>query len=510
MTNRFIYQRITFHFKRMSFYIIYFISTISAVLFFIFIEIMLFWRATIVLWLIRVTECFISEAQVDGEVQGEDLLSNAVRNLVLEVCHRSELDIILASDDDALNDIASNLIAGLGIPVLIERKIKVLSHRKRLFVLILMKDLEGFEKIYNQMTVDGFYFNGFFIAVFPDGKLHELDKLFALLWKKYIYNINIITQTSGRIEMFTFMPFKRLGKCGDITNVKVNEFDVKSMNWQTKNFFTKKFVNLHQCPIKCGAFKLEPAIIVNHGANGSKHLSGFDVDIFSELLHSVNAVVEFTVYPIDTGKIYPNGSGTGLLGHTINGDVDSSLRSWSLQLDRRKFLSETISYFSDTLMIIMPPPMPLNPLLKFIRPLKLEVWGAIGAIVLIACVVIWMSKLIPKNYYQRIIGKEMRDKFLNILIGFIGSSQNTLPEKNFPRFLLMKFLIFCLIVRSLYLGSLFGMLKTEIRTREFTSIHDFFDAGFEFYVYETLSQRLDYPEINSRYTELLLSFLEPP
>lgn len=270
------------------------------------------------------------------------------------------------------------------------------------------------------------------------------------------------------------------------------------MKWETKNFFPEKFKDLHQCPIKCGTFKLDPAIIVKHGTNGSVHLSGFDVDIFSELMQSVNAAVKFTVYPIDTGKIYPNGTATGLLGHTMNGDVDSSLRSWSLQLDRRMVLSETISYFSDTLIIIMPPPMPLNPLLKFIRPLKLEVWCALGAIVFIACVVIWLMRFIPKVYYQRIIGKEMRDKFLNILIGFIGSSQNTLPEKNFPRFLLMKFLMFCLVVRSLYLGSLFGMLKTEIRSREFTSIHDFFDADYNFYVYETLSQRLDYPEINSR------------
>lgn len=298
--------------------------------------------------------------------------------------------------------------------------------------------------------------------------------------------------------MFTYMPFNQMGKCGDIRNIKVNQFDGKSMKWQTKNFFPKKFENLHQCPIKCGAFKLDPAIIVKHGSDGSDQLSGFDVDIFRELMHSVNAVVDFTVYPIETGKIFPNGSASGLLGHTISGHVDSSMRAWSLQLDRRKVLSETISHFSDTLIIIMPPPMPLNPLLKFIRPLKLEVWCAIGVIVFIACIVIWMSKLIPKIYYQRIIGKEMRDKFLNILIGFIGSSQNTLPEKNFPRFLLIKFLIFCLIVRSLYLGSLFGMLKTEIRTREFSSIQDFADAGFDFYIYETLSQRLDYPEINSR------------
>lgn len=150
--------------------------------------------------------------------------------------------------------------------------------------------------------------------------------------------------------------------------------------------------------------------------------------------------------------------------------------------------------------MIMPQPLPLNPLLKFFRPMQLEVWIAIAVIVLISCVVIFLAQFIPKKYYRSIIGRKMRDEFLNILIGFIGSSQSTLnlPEKNFPRFLLMMFLIMCLIIRSLYLGSLFNMLKTEIRTKEFVSIHDFFEAGFHFYMYETLAERVNYPEINKR------------
>lgn len=155
--------------------------------------------------------------------------------------------------------------------------------------------------------------------------------------------------------------------------------------------------------------------------------------------------------------------------------------------------------------MVMPLPAHLNPLLKFVRPLSLLVWYAIAATVFVACVVIFLAKLIPKVYYKRIIGKELKDEFLNLLIGLIGSSQTNLPERNFPRFLLMKFLILCLVIRSLYLGSLFNMLKSEIRSKEFTTIHEFYEAGFDFYVYETLSQRLDYPEINSRFEEDLIS-----
>lgn len=180
------------------------------------------------------------------------------------------------------------------------------------------------------------------------------------------------------------------------------------------------------------------------------------------------------------------------------GEVDASLRCYSLQLNRRKLLSETVSYFADKLVMIMPLPTPLNSLLKFIRPLSVPVWCALGVIIFVACIVIFSAQFIPPAYYRRIIGKKMRNEFLNILIGFIGSSQNSLPDKNFPRFLLIIFLLFCIVIRSLYLGSLFNMLKSEIRSKEFTTIHEFFESGFEFYVYETLSQRLDYQEINSR------------
>lgn len=454
---------------------------------------MLLLKATCVLWIVRIFDCalLVDRGKIDNVVKATEALLHHSEN--------QEYYFIVPSKDEGTDDRVNYLTKHLPVPVQIESNLKKLKDRKRTHVLILLSNLEVFSKFHIQLTIVNVYLNGFYTIVLPAGNhTADMDKIFAVLWGKFVFNVNIISQAEETIEMFTFMPYRGDGKCGDVSRVKTNEFDTKSMQWINKNFYPKKFQDLHNCPIRCGAFNLEPAIIIERTVKDAPSFSGFDVDIFNALLNSIHASVKYTAFPIDTGKILENGTGTGLLGRTMRGDVDASLRSWSLQLDRRVVLSETVSYFSDKLIMIMPLPVPLNPLLKFIRPMKLEVWCSIGAIVLIASVVISMFKLLPKNYYRMIIGADLRHEYLNILIGFVGLSQTTLPEKNFPRFLLMMFLIFCLIIRSLYLGSLFNMLKTDVRSREFVSIKDFYDAGFNFYVYETLSQRLDYREVNEK------------
>lgn len=435
-----------------------------------------------------------------------DFLGSSVESLMRRVCENaancnSGLDVIVTAENHAVDDRVTEIISKTTLAVQIESKIKDLHEheRRRFFAIVFIDDLASFNRFYSQLKFKNFYPNGIFIIIFETASNTEMKLIFKLLWKKFVHNVNILTQTpGGLIEMFTFMPFGKAGKCDDESPVKINEFERKSMRWLTNNYFPKKFKNLQKCSIRCGLFKLVPVNIIDHFPNGSIHLRGFDVDVFTELMNSVNAKVNFTVYPIDTGKIFPNGSASGLLGQMIKGNVDASTRSWSLQLDRRKVLTETTSYFSDKLVLIMPLPVALNPLMKFIRPLGSEVWFAVFGLVFVAAIAIWVFKIIPKRFHERIIGKPLRNEFLNILIGFIGLSQTSLPEKNFPRFLLMMFLIFCLIVRSLYLGSLFNMLKSEIRSKEFTTISDFYNAGFDFYMYDSLSQRLDYPLINSR------------
>lgn len=453
---------------------------------------MLLLKATGFLLIVRIFDCavIVQDKESDNIAKASEALLHHSEN--------QEFYFVALSRSTKINDTLSYLTKHSPVPVQIETNLKKLKDRRRTHVFVLLNDYEAFDKFQTQLTIQNVYPNGFYTVVFPNGNnTVEIEKMFTTLWQKFIFNVNVVTQNE-KIEIFTFMPFQKDGKCGDTSVVKINEFDTNSMQWMKNELYPKKFRDLHKCPIRCGAFNLEPAIIIEQKEKEAPSFTGFDVDIFNELLHSIHATVKFTAYPIDTGKIFENGSATGLLGRTMRGDVDGSLRSWSLQLDRRIVLSETVSYFSDKLIMVMPLPVPLNPLLKFVRPMQLEVWCSIIAIVIIASIVIFLFNLMPKHYYRMIIGEDLRHNYLNILIGFVGLSQTTLPEKNFPRFLLMMFLIFCLIVRSLYLGSLFNMLKSDVRSKEFVSIRDFYDAGFNFYMYETLSQRVDYREINEK------------
>lgn len=389
------------------------------------------------------------------ETHGTQL--NVLEPLVEEMCSlncNSGLHIL--SSTPSKESLAK--VGKLSYPVVLEdfTTIMELKQHRRAFSIVLIKDFEDFKTFYSKLNVRNFHLNGFFLLMYPNGngKLDEMRDMFTLLWKIFIFNVNIVVENYNeeKLEMFTFMPFD--SKCDNTMPVKINEYNGSKWNLQHAAF-PKKFLNLNKCAIRCGFFNLEPAIIVEKLENGTFQYSGFDVDIFTEIMSSINAKPNFTVYPVSTGSIFSNGTANGLLGRTLSGEVDVSLRSWSNQIDRRKVLTDSVSYYSDTLIILMPLPLPLSPLAKFIRPLSVEVWISLGVVLILAAIVIGLFKLIPEPYYNFIIGEQLKNESLNILIGFIGLSQVTLPERNFPRFLLMMFLIFCLIVRYLSLDILF-------------------------------------------------------
>jgi hypothetical protein len=272
-------------------------------------------KAAAFFWLLKLFECaLVAKAQ-----DNSDLVAKAIIKIFDEVCGNSntEIYVTVLTNDEFSKKIASEIIKNFNNPVQVETKIKVLQDRRRFYVLIVIDDIDGFMKFYQQISVDKFYFNGFFVMFYRQGTLNVMNKMFELLWKIFVFNVTIVTEN---VEIFTFMPFGTFGKCGDVTTVKINDFNKQLMRWSTSNFFPSKFTNLNGCSIKCGVFDLLPAIIVKNHNNGSIALSGFDVDTFNELMKSINAVVKYTVYPIDTGTIYPNGSATGLLGHTIRGE----------------------------------------------------------------------------------------------------------------------------------------------------------------------------------------------
>jgi hypothetical protein len=139
---------------------------------------------------------------------------------------------------------------------------------------------------------------------------------------------------------------------------------------------------------------------------------------------------------------------------------------------------------------VMPPTAPISPFAKLYLPFDLTTWSLILAMFVSGYVVIIFTKFFAKTLYKLIVGRKVNYPFTNMFIAFFGNSQRVLPNSNFSRFLLAKFLIFCLVIRGLYQGKLFDIMQKDIHEKEPTTIDDLTNKNFIFYTYESLSRRV--------------------
>jgi hypothetical protein len=72
-----------------------------------------------------------------------------------------------------------------------------------------------------------------------------------------------------------------------------------------------------------------------------------------------------------------------------------------------------------------------------------------------------------------------------MITAIFGLQQNVLPSRNFSRFILMMFLLFCLVNRNVYQGALYLILRSDGHHKPIQSVQEMVDKDFKFYVYRT-------------------------
>lgn len=84
-------------------------------------------------------------------------------------------------------------------------------------------------------------------------------------------------------------------------------------------------------------------------------------------------------------------------------------------------------------------------------------------------------------------GNAISHPVLNVAIVIFGGTLHRLPAENSARLLLTAFSVFCLVIRTGYLGALFIFLQSDGRMKEVQTLDEMFNKGFEFYMYESYS-----------------------
>lgn len=414
-----------------------------------------------------------------------DVVGQALASIIKlhENPRATSIDLILQNKGFLTAGVIEDTLAQVGDDFLVQIELfdKVAKHsnfkRRRFFVIFLVEDIQLFKKQIIGMSHAHFHFNGYFVVITRDPATNDIESVFKAFWDKFIFNVNMIVKAKSapKASLFTFLPFTG-GLCGNVTPIRINEFNGEAAQWKSDVFFTKKFKNLQKCAIRVGSFHSPPETIITSLANGSKVPSGTTIDIIKGFATALNFSIEFKAIEAFTSNFSKN--------------IDIQAGTNSLQESRMLILSETRLLFINQIILVIPPALLIGPIEKLFLPFDFYTWIALLLTLVLACVVVSVVLLSSTKYRTLIIGRHAKHDYLNIWNILLGGGQSLVPEGNFARFLLMSFVLLCLVIRNAYTGSLFNIMKNDINSREIKSINELNEKGYTFYLYRALADRL--------------------
>jgi hypothetical protein len=340
----------------------------------------------------------------------------------------------------------------------------------------------SFSKILLNLTPKNFNFGGnhFIVLTKYYSKIKEdIKQIFEELLETNIINVNILAQTGDieEVEMLTFDPYQS-GNCGTADSYILNIFRNNSFI-EKDVYFPDKLSDLHKCPIKVVIFDSAPFMILNNQSEPG----GIDGTILNFLADALNFTAQIIVAD-KKGFLFENGSADGAIKMLMDEKAELSIGYFSTSLVMNQYLAGSYFYWTSRQKWIVPPGKPFSPFEKLFKPFQYNVWTAISITFIIIFTVILVLKFFPKYARTFLYGKGQSAGVNVMSIAFLGSIHRT-PKRNFARFTLMIFMIYSLIIRTAYEGSLYKFLSKSYRHPIKSTLDSMLESNFTFYVLES-------------------------
>lgn len=395
------------------------------------------------------------------------------------------------SRDKVINDLIHETVSVLSQNCLIQvedvDKIMKLKATKRRSAIIFIDTFESFLTFHQKLSDVNFGFSGFYLIVTQNQLFPEIKKMFKMVWTSMIFNFDVLVhEISGNVSLHTFIPFSN-GSCDNMNPIKINEFNIKTRQWKTTNFFPRKFQNLQQCKLRVGVYLSTPGLD-SKKVNNVTTLHGFEGNLFEEIARLLNFKMDIDVVTYGGGLILENGTATGLIQKAVQKRFDLIMSFFSLNSIRNVYLTPTKSYYIDEMIIILPSDRFLDPFLKLFYVFERELWLTLLAVCAITLLVYELVSALFSNFSKTFLS-ELPIPSLSLLIAFVGGSESKVPKKDFPRILLATFLLFFTVIRTVYQGGLFNILQTDIRVNQIKTIDDINNLHYTFYIVQSIDDK---------------------
>lgn len=169
-------------------------------------------------------------------------------------------------------------------------------------------------------------------------------------------------------------------------------------------------------------------------------------------------------------------------------------------LPPRDFIMKaTYPYYTTKLIWIVPPGRSQSALQKLLNPMGPVIWTFLSVTFFIGLMVIAYLKLQRKEIQNFAFGRQIQSPGMNFINVILGNSLHKLPGRNFSRFLLIMFTLYCFVLRSSYQGGLVKFMQLDTREPKLATTEEILDKNYKFHVLRTALAYLDeMPTVKSR------------
>ena len=149
---------------------------------------------------------------------------------------------------------------------------------------------------------------------------------------------------------------------------------------------------------------------------------------------------------------------------------------------------------SSSFVVVVPPGEPYTSYDKLLLPfddltwILLLIFFGIGFTVVI---LVRLSKSLSTNEW--VIGSNVRNPALNIFATLMGISLKVLPKTNVARFLLMNWILFCLIFRTAYQGKYFEFMTSNPTKKPIKTFEELADKKIP--IYSDFLEKIEYDSL---------------
>jgi len=275
------------------------------------------------------------------------------------------------------------------------------------------------------------------------------------------------TGNNSSVKAYTWFPYLPPGECGKrkITAIFLDECLMENSAKFVRNvpFFPQKFPqNLYGCPIVASTFPWPPFIIQSQ-AEGDKafYTDGLEIKLLLTIARSLNSTLEYLPPPANDSKWGARqncGSWTGLVGDVYYKRADVALASMTATDERKKYLETTITYWSNSVVWIVPRPKFISGWRSLLGIFKPTMWAVVLVAYLLASVALCslthtVLRLKEPDFYRNPCNCFMATWSLTLEMG-----THVQPRGLIMRVVFICWVIYCLQISTAYKSSLISSL----------------------------------------------------